>query len=110
MSVTCFGPFAATTQRSSLSERCRRACAWDLRDAAVALKIEEQRIGTHSLRIAGATWMYQAGVDIEIIKRHGRWTSGVVHVYLWEGSGHAGLAAKMAVVDFALHAHTRSGR
>ena len=80
----------------------------DLRDAAVALKIEEQRFGTHSLRIAGATWMYQAGVDIEIIKRHGRWTSGVVHVYLWEGSGHAGLAAKMAVVDFALHAHTRS--
>ena len=32
----------------------------------------------------------------------------VVHVYLWEGSGHAGLAAKMANVDFALHAHTRS--
>ena len=80
----------------------------DLRDAAAALKIDAQRMGTHSLRIAGATWMYQAGVDIELIKRHGRWTSGVVHVYLWEGSGHAGLAAKMANVDFALHAHTRS--
>ena len=78
------------------------------RSALLADRFVAASIGTHSLRIAGATWMYQAGVDIEIIKRHGRWTSGVVHVYLWEGSGHAGLAAKMAVVDFALHAHTRS--
>ena len=78
----------------------------DLRSAAADLGINEQRMGTHSLRIAGATWMYQSGVDIEVIKRHGRWTSGVVHVYLWEGTGHSGLSSKMAQVDFTLHAHT----
>ena len=76
----------------------------DLREAAVAVGIDEQRFGTHSWRVSGATWMYQAGYDIEVIKRHGRWTSNVVHVYLWEGSGHSGLAAKMAAVDFIIHA------
>lgn len=86
----------------------REAMQQDLRDAATALKIDAQRYGTHSLRIAGATWMYQVGKDIEVIKRHGRWTSNVVHVYLWEGSGHASLAKDMANVDFALHVHMPS--
>lgn len=76
----------------------------DLRDAAVECGIDEQRFGTHSWRVSGATWMYQAGYDIEMIKRHGRWSSNVVHVYLWEGSGHSGLAARMAAVDFVIHA------
>ena len=77
----------------------------DMRDAAVHFKIEAQRIGTHSWRVSGATWLSQAGYDIEFIKRHGRWTSNVVHVYLWEGSGHHGMCAKMAEVDFVAHAH-----
>ena len=81
----------------------------DLRDAAVRCEIDEQRFGTHSWRVSGATWMYQAGYDIETIKRHGRWTSNVVHVYLWEGSGHSGLAAKMADVDFVVHAQMPKG-
>ena len=81
----------------------------DLREAAAACGIDEQRFGTHSWRVSGATWMYQAGYDIEIIKRHGRWTSNVVHVYLWEGSGHSGLAAKMAAVDFVVHAQMPKG-
>ena len=86
----------------------REAMQQDLRDAATALGIDAQRYGTHSLRIAGATWLYQVGTDIEVIKRHGRWTSNVVHVYLWEGSGHASLAKNMANVDFALHVHIPS--
>ena len=77
----------------------------DLREAASALGIDEQRMGTHSLRVGGATWLYQAGYDIEVIKRHGRWTSNVVHVYLWEGSGHSDLCQRMANVKFALHVH-----
>ena len=76
----------------------------DLREAAVDCEIDEQRFGTHSWRVSGATWLYQAGYDIETIKRHGRWTSGVVHVYLWEGTGQQGLAAKMSAVDFVIHA------
>ena len=58
-----------------------------MRSAAVACGVDESRIGTHSLRVTCATWLYQAGYDLEYIKRHGRWVSNVVHVYLWEGSG-----------------------
>ena len=61
-------------------------------------------LGGQIFGIIQAWWMYQAGYDIEVIKRHGRWTSNVVHVYLWEGTGHSGLAAKMAAVDFIIHA------
>ena len=53
----------------------------DLRLAAIALKLPSENIGTHSLRVSCATWLYQAGYDLEYIKRHGRWASNVVHVY-----------------------------
>ena len=77
----------------------------DLRVAAVAFGVSEQRVGTHSLRVSCATWLYQAGYSVEHIKRHGRWVSNAVHYYLWEGSGLQGMAKAMANVDFVLHAH-----
>ena len=78
----------------------------DLRKAAVREGITDPKvIGTHSLRVTCATWLYQAGYDIGYIKRHGRWTSDVVHVYLWEGEGRAGVAEKMAKADYKVHAH-----
>eukprot|EP00974_Lingulodinium_polyedra_P076838 7438187-Lingulodinium_polyedra.AAC.1 len=53
-------------------------------------------IGTHSLRIGGATALYKAGLDIETIKRQGRWMSSAVHGYLWEThEKQQGLAARM---------------
>ena len=77
----------------------------ELREAAVECHgLPTKRIGTHSLRVSYATWMYQANVDVEKIKRHGRWTSDAVHFYFWEGSGHMKDATTLANVDFTLHA------
>ena len=77
----------------------------DLRAAALAFGVPEQRVGTHSLRVSCATWLYQAGYSVEHIKRHGRWVSNAVQYYLWEGSGLQGMSAAMANVEFVLHAH-----
>ena len=76
----------------------------DLRAAAVAMGVDHERIGTHSLRVSCATWLYQAGYDLEYIKRHGRWLTNSVHVYLWEGSGFHEMAKRMANAKFSLHA------
>ena len=77
----------------------------ELREAAVECHgLPSARIGTHSLRVSYATWMYQANVDVEKIKRRGRWTSDAVHFYFWEGSGHMKDATTLANVDFTLHA------
>ena len=54
-----------------------------LRLAGVSNGIASSRIGNHSLRSGGATAMFQAGYDIEVIKRWGRWRSGSFHSYLW---------------------------
>ena len=67
----------------------------DLRRSALLAGLSDENIGTHSLRVSCATWLYQAGYDIENIKRHGRWASNVVHVYLWEGSGFHTMCKKM---------------
>ena len=77
----------------------------DLRLAAIALKLPSENIGTHSLRVSCATWLYQAGYDLEYIKRHGRWASNVVHVYLWEGSGFHSMCKRMSECNFVLHTH-----
>ena len=76
----------------------------DLRLGTAAMGLTPSRIGTHSLRVSCATWMYQAKYDLEYIKRHGRWVSNVVHVYLWEGSGFHDMAKRMSSVSFTFHA------
>ena len=75
----------------------------DLRRAALLVGIAGDNIGTHSLRVSCATWLYQAGYGVEYIKRHGRWASNVVHVYLWEGSGLHTMCKRMSECDFVLH-------
>ncbi|MAV11925.1 MAG: hypothetical protein CL861_00440 [Cyanobium sp. MED843] len=82
----------------------RQGLQADLRAAAVACGVDESRVGTHSLRVSCATWLYQAGYDLEYIKRHGRWVSNVAHVYLWEGSGFHDMAKRMSETKFVLHA------
>ena len=77
----------------------------DLRLGTVELGLPANRVGTHSLRVSCATWLYQAGYDLEYIKRHGRWVSNVVHVYLWEGSGFNSMAKRMSEAKFTLHAN-----
>ena len=58
------------------------------------------RFGSHSLRIGGATALYQSTKDLEQVKRFGRWTSDAFHGYLWEShERQRGLATRMAQAD-----------
>ena len=50
--------------------------------AAVADGQSTTRYGSHSLRIGGATAMYQTTKDLDIVKRFGRWNSDAFHGYL----------------------------
>ena len=77
----------------------------DLRLGTTELGLPANRVGTHSLRVSCATWMYQAGYELEYIKRHARWVTNVVHVYLWEGSGFNDMAKRMSEAKFVLHAN-----
>ena len=68
--------------------------------AAVALNIDPLRMGSHSLRIGGATSMYHGVKDLSRVQRFGRWTSNCFHDYLWENhEGVRNLARRMAT-DF----------
>jgi len=68
--------------------------------AAVADGQEGARFGSHSLRIGGATALYQGTKDLEQVKRFGRWTSDAFHGYLWENhERQRGLSARMARAD-----------
>ncbi len=40
---------------------------------------------SHSLRIGGATALYQSTGEIELVKRMGRWNSAAVQRYLHDG-------------------------
>ena len=51
--------------------------------AALANRVHDARIDTHSLRPGGATALYTQGVPIDIIQRWGRWKSLTSHQYLW---------------------------
>ena len=53
-------------------------------------------VGSHSLRIGGATTMYHRTSDLKRVRRFGRWSSGVFQSYLWEGREHlSDLASNM---------------
>ena len=55
-----------------------------LRVAATAVGVPAHRVGTHSLRIGGATALYNAGWELGAIQRFGRWASNSFHGYLWD--------------------------
>ena len=75
-----------------------------LQKAAKALGLPAERFQSHSLRIGGASALYQATGEIEVVKRTGRWTSSAVQRYLHDsGDVLAGLATKMATVDQHVH-------
>jgi hypothetical protein len=75
-----------------------------LQRAAGAVGLPPDRFLSHSLRIGGASALFQASADIELVKRMGRWTSSSVQRYLYDG-GHTlkELANKMAQVDKRVH-------
>ena len=73
--------------------------------AAQAQGIPASRMGSHSLRIGGATAMYHADRELEAIKRFGRWASSAFHVYLWEAhDAQQDLAQSMVRDTFTLTA------
>ena len=75
-----------------------------LQRAARALGLPAERFQSHSLRIGGASALYQATGEIEVVKRTGRWTSSAVQRYLHDsGDVLSGLARKMANVDQHVH-------
>ena len=72
--------------------------------AAEAKGLPSARFKSHSLRIGGASAIYHATGDTEIVKRYGRWTSSALHRYLWDSDEqHKQLAAKMAESVATVH-------
>ena len=80
--------------------------------AAVALDTDPARMGSHSLRIGGATAMYHANNgDLARVRRFGRWTSDAFHLYLWDSHEQARTLAKgMAEDTSELVARREGGR
>ena len=75
-----------------------------LQKAARAVGLPAERFQSHSLRIGGASALYQATGEVEVVKRTGRWTSSAVHRYLHDsGDVVKGLSKKMAAVDQYVH-------
>ena len=81
-----------------------------LRLAAAAEGIPAKAMGSHSLRIGGASAMYRQGYDVEAIRRFGRWSSDAVHAYLWETHDkQKGLAQRMVAEQGPLTVTSGSG-
>eukprot|EP00435_Cladocopium_sp_Y103_P033871 s4663_g8.t1 len=75
-----------------------------LQKAARAVGLPAERFQSHSLRIGGASALFQAMGEVEVVKRTGRWTSGSVHRYLHDsGDVLKKLSQKMASVDQFIH-------
>ena len=75
-----------------------------LQRAARAEGLPADRFLSHSLRIGGASALFQVSADVELVKRMGRWSSAAVQRYLHDG-GHVlkQLSTKMANVDQRIH-------
>eukprot|EP00974_Lingulodinium_polyedra_P039915 3830446-Lingulodinium_polyedra.AAC.1 len=75
-----------------------------LQEAAVACNLPAGRFMSHSLRIGGASALYNATGEVETVKRYGRWSSGAFHRYLWDAAERSkGVAEAMAKCEATLH-------
>ena len=71
-----------------------------LERAAVAAGVHPDSIGTHSLRIGGASALWAAYKDSALVQRWGRWTSNAFHAYLWDAREAAkGVSDRMVAAD-----------
>lgn len=72
--------------------------------SAKALVLPADRFQSHSLRIGGASALYQATGEVELVERTGRWSRSAVQRYLHDSVDVlAGLSRKMATVDQYIH-------
>eukprot|EP00971_Amphidinium_carterae_P032714 644147-Amphidinium_carterae.2 len=70
-----------------------------LKRSAANCGVPPDRTVVHSLRVGGASALFQATGSIDIVQRYGRWASGAFHRYLWEAAEQSrGLAAAMTRV------------
>ena len=75
-----------------------------LQKAAKALGLPAERFMSHSLRIGGASALFQSTGEIELVKRTGRWSSSAVQRYLHDGEiALRDAAKKMATVEQRVH-------
>eukprot|EP00435_Cladocopium_sp_Y103_P071483 s29_g37.t1 len=70
-----------------------------LQTAAGGVGLPRDRFLSHSLRVGGATALFQATSDIELVKRLGRWSSSAVHRYLQDGGAVMDSSRKMADIN-----------
>ena len=71
--------------------------------AAVAEVADPNDMGSHSLRIGGASALYAAFKDAALVQRWGRWKSDAFQDYIWEARDVAeGVASRMAAVDLTM--------
>ena len=74
-----------------------------LEAAAMAVGADPGTIGTHSLRIGGASALWAAYKDSALVRRWGRWSSDAFHGYLWESrEGARGVASSMGNASLGL--------
>jgi hypothetical protein len=82
----------------------REEVQYVLQHAAVAVDLPPERFKSHSLRIGGASALYHATGEIEVVKRYGRWSSGAFHSYLWDSAEqYKDVARKMAADEASIH-------
>lgn len=75
-----------------------------LQQAAGGVGLPPDRFMSHSLRIGGATALFQSTGEIELVKRQGRWSSSAVHRYLHDGGTQlAKVSVKMAQLGNTMH-------
>ena len=74
-----------------------------LQKAAIAQNLPPSRFMSHSLRIGGASALFQATGEIETVKRAGRWSSSTVQRYLWDGGKTKEYSKQMANATGLLH-------
>ena len=71
--------------------------------SAVAEGVDPDDLGSHSLRIGGASALYAAFKDTALVQRWGRWNSDAFQGYLWEARDMAeGVASSMAAADLTM--------
>ena len=71
--------------------------------AAVAEGMSPDDLGTHSLRIGGASALWARYRDTALVQRWRRWKSDAFHGYLWDARQSAqGVAQDMAAADLTM--------
>ena len=79
-----------------------------LRAAAFKQGQKSEAYSLHSLRAGGATALYRATRDIELVARFGRWRTASISSYLWESDqAMSGLSDMMIKGGHTLHLSTK---